>query len=112
MKQNLNPRENKLCYLAKHLLTRHNTKIVLDETGHIQINQMLDAQQRSVAQVRNSVQQNSLYFERENCPPEITIKDGSEYQYCGGTNAGNKCISTNQGGKTYPQVNDNKSRLF
>ena len=73
---------------------------------------MPEARQRSLAQVRNSVQQNPLYFERENCAPEITIKDGGEYQYCGGTNAGNKCISTNQGGKTYPQVNDNKSRLF
>ena len=67
-------------------------KIVLDETRHIQINQMLDAQQRSLAQVRNSVQQNPLNFEQENCPPEINIKDGGEYQYCGGTNAGNKCI--------------------
>ena len=53
---------------------------------------MLDTQQLILAQVRNSVQQNPLYFERENCPPEINIKDGGEYQYCGGTNAGNKCI--------------------
>ena len=89
---NLNQREDKLCYLAKQILTRHDTKIVLDETRHIQINQMLDAQQRRLAQVCKSVQQNPLYFERENCPPEISIKDGGEYQYCGGTNAGNKCV--------------------
>ena len=79
MKQKLNPRENKLCYLAKQLLTRLNTKLVLDETRHIQINQMPDARQCSLAQVHNNVQQNPLYFEWENSPPEITIKDGGEY---------------------------------
>ena len=76
--------------MAKQILTRHNTKVVLDETRHIQINQMLDTQQHSLAQVRNNVQQNPCYFERENCPPEINIKDGGEYQYGRGTNARNR----------------------
>ena len=40
---------------------------------------MPDARQRGLAQVRNNVQYRPLYFERENSPPEITIKDGSEY---------------------------------
>ena len=78
--------------MAKQIVTRHNTKVVFDETRHIQIYQMLDTKQRSFALVCNNVHQNPLYYERENCPPDINIEDGSEYQYCGGTNAGNRCL--------------------